>query len=169
LNEYLQDETGGRRFWPVRCRAIDTDALRNDVDQLWAEAFWAGTVEREEWHLTAELETLAQSEQDLRRLQSEHEVKLLEYLDAKRKPGAVVYMRELLIQVAEFSDLAKQGREAGGIARQFSKLLAVNGWEKKKPVGRGMGRRQPYEYVGECEKETDELVPACDSEPGIPY
>jgi predicted P-loop ATPase len=36
---YLKDETGGRRFWPIRCIGeIDLKAIERDRDHFWAEA-----------------------------------------------------------------------------------------------------------------------------------
>lgn len=47
--QYLQDETGGRRWWPVHCGTIDLAALEADRDMLWAEAVQAYAAEERWW------------------------------------------------------------------------------------------------------------------------
>ena len=37
-DDWQQDDTGARRFWPIRCGTIDLDWLRDNRDQLFAEA-----------------------------------------------------------------------------------------------------------------------------------
>ncbi|MDX3908753.1 MAG: VapE family protein [Sphingobium sp.] len=64
--EYLRDQTGNRRFWPITCGTIDGAAIRRDRDQLWAEAVFRYQV-GEHWWLEGDQERLAHTEQDGRR------------------------------------------------------------------------------------------------------
>lgn len=69
--EYLQDPTGNRRYWPIATNTIQIANLRNDRDQLFAEAF-ERFKKGELWHLDndkavemAKLEQLRRVEKDI--------------------------------------------------------------------------------------------------------
>jgi len=62
---YLRDETGGRRFWPVKVNRIDTAGIERDRDQLFAESVqiyrdthrWWPTGDFEQKHIAPQQET----------------------------------------------------------------------------------------------------------------
>jgi predicted P-loop ATPase len=62
-SNYLRDETGGRRFWPVACTRIQIVELARDRDQLWAEARGRYGSGAAWWLDSVELNRLAQQQQ----------------------------------------------------------------------------------------------------------
>jgi predicted P-loop ATPase len=85
------DETGNRRFWPVRCGTINIQALTDDRDQLWAEGFYRYTTGKS-WYLeTKELNDLAKEEQEKRYAKGQWDEVILEWLnDPKPRPATSV-------------------------------------------------------------------------------
>jgi predicted P-loop ATPase len=68
---YLKDETGNRRFHPVKCEGtIDIEGLRADRDQLWAEAVALYEAKERWWFSSDDGEALAEArdEQEARRV-----------------------------------------------------------------------------------------------------
>jgi predicted P-loop ATPase len=66
VDRYLKDETGGRRFWPIECGTIDLEKLRDDRDQLWAEAVYLYHNKFQWWPTDAEVIAEATAEQEER-------------------------------------------------------------------------------------------------------
>lgn len=60
-SEYLVDTTGNRRFWGVAIGEINLDALKQDRDQLWAEATHLHRA-GERWYLDRRFEQIAAAE-----------------------------------------------------------------------------------------------------------
>lgn len=84
-NEFLKDNTGNRRFWPVDVgvhpakKSIWND-LPDEVDQIWAEAYvyWAMG---EALYLPKEIEALAQEQQESHRETSGKEGLITDFLE----------------------------------------------------------------------------------------
>jgi predicted P-loop ATPase len=79
---YLRDSTGNRRFWPVTIKQFNTNALRRDRDQLWAEAA-TREAQGASIRLDRSLWAAAGSEQALRRIADPWEEIVAEHLDVK--------------------------------------------------------------------------------------
>lgn len=82
--EYLRDQTGGRRFWPIVCDLegqIDNPRLRRNILQIWAEAYTIYERMREDnafgdlpLFMTDAAASGAEQMQESRRLESAEEV-----------------------------------------------------------------------------------------------
>jgi predicted P-loop ATPase len=130
---WLKDETGGRRFWPVRCRGhIDLAGLRRDRDQLWAEAlqeYRAGAT----WWLDDQ-EVIAEAiEQQRGRYQEDVWQELVkEYAESSSRDS--VSIPEILTKLGV--ETAKQDQRA---ANRVAACLTRAGWEKfRKRTGGGL-------------------------------
>jgi predicted P-loop ATPase len=120
---YLADETGNRRFWPVKVTGLRLEDLGRDRDQLWAEAvarFKAG----ETWWLDREVEAFAAEEQNQRRQGDPWEDPILDWLGRQTKTEHTA---------AEILQSAL-GREVGdwtqGDMNRVVRCLRANGYER---------------------------------------
>jgi predicted P-loop ATPase len=127
---YLRDDTGNRRFWPVKIGRFDVDALAEAREQLWAEAL-ARYRGGEPWHLTPGLEVAAGEEQELRRVGDSWEDVVGVYLAdlvtraaGRGWPSVSVteVLRDGLGVPVERHDQIPQNRVV--------RILAMNGWVK---------------------------------------
>jgi predicted P-loop ATPase len=82
--EYLKDDTGGRRFWPVRCRRIDLDSLRRDRNQLLAEAVHRYRAGEQWWPHNKEIIRQVTEQQEDRLQTDPWEAPIAEMLEKRR-------------------------------------------------------------------------------------
>jgi predicted P-loop ATPase len=124
-NAYLKDPTGGRRFWPVVAGAIDIEHLRDDRDQLFAEAvacYRAG----EPWWPDKDFENDHIAPEQVARYEADvWEETLRDFLRSRSRVTVSEVAREALrIEMAKIS-IADQ--------RRIAAVLEAMGWIRQPP------------------------------------
>jgi predicted P-loop ATPase len=125
---YLADETGGRRFWPVKIGKINLEKLKADREQLWAEAVAAYRA-GEKWWLDKAIEAQAREQQEQRRIVDPWEERVLDYVDG-RIPGLDTRCDEVtiarLLELAIEMPIERQGQAD---QNRVARILRPNGWK----------------------------------------
>jgi predicted P-loop ATPase/5S rRNA maturation endonuclease (ribonuclease M5) len=134
-DSYLQDETGARRFWPVKATRIDLEGLRRDVDQLWAEAVAAYRAGERRW-LDSETERIAVEQQAERSVGDPWEDTLLDWASRRVLGFTVAEALKEALQVP----LERQDQTA---MNRVARTLKAHGWKR---VHRREGTRWKWVY-----------------------
>ena len=134
LNDYLKDETGNRRFWPVRTHDIDLSSLRRESEQIWAEAVQLFD-RKYPWHVTdSEILAMLTDQQAARYEADAWEDAIIAWLDDRKDSGhtlSEIMCGALRIENAQI-DKAGQNR--------VKRILKTLNWEP----GTRQGDRRPW-------------------------
>lgn len=144
---YLDDPTGGRRFWPVSCIRVDIEALWRDRDQLWAESVHRFNL-GERWHIEpehdADLLTLAKDMQANRQHDEPWSSLIVNHINDQ-----VVYKKDVSVQdILAGIGVPKDRWDQRSYAR-VGNFLQKNGWERYKQDDLWRFRRGPGEAFSE--------------------
>ena len=141
---YLQDMTGARRFWPIRCGKIDRKGIVADRLQLFAEAY-AQIRAGEVWYYSedSEFAALARVEQAARLQDVPWVFSVTEWLAARSPRERALGLSSSRI-LTEALNLPKE-RHSNKDAILVSKIMHQLGWEKTpNPVACDGGRARVY-------------------------
>lgn len=138
-DDWQRDETGGRRFWPVRVGKIDVLGIDEDRHQLWAEAvalYEAG----ERWWLEGQVAEQAQAEAADRRPDDPWRASIADALEGKTEVTTK--------QVLAFMGFLPREMGMSESLRVKRELVAL-GWVRDGKITRGEGKGQARYVPGE--------------------
>ncbi|KVG22980.1 VapE domain-containing protein [Burkholderia ubonensis] len=124
FDAYLKDESGNRRYWPLRCGGlVDIDGIARVRDQLWAEAvhlYREGVV----WHVTEAERPLFEAEQAERYEGDVYEDVIGKQLEYAARTTMEEILRDILKLDSSKWTLPEQ--------RRIGKALKSLGWVRKR-------------------------------------
>jgi predicted P-loop ATPase len=128
IGEFLTDATGGRRFWPVRCRYVDRAWIANNRRLIWRLGCEAEAVGEPNWPAAPELQA------ELRHRQAEaQERDAWEERVMRSALDGMTIDEEFLSTVLQISI---QDQNKGHVMR-VADILRRNGWEKDRRQRKG--------------------------------
>lgn len=132
-DEFLKDETGNRRFWPIEVGVCDVDALSKERNQLFAEAYLIYGLGEELYLDEKEAQIGAESEQE-KRLESDILVDRVSEFFAKETPN---FNAEKFTLFEAFGDWGpfKLMRDDMVTHRRAGRALKMAGFEKRAAKG----------------------------------
>ncbi|WP_245471646.1 VapE domain-containing protein [Bradyrhizobium nanningense] len=133
---YLRDETGSRRFWPVKAGSIDLDALRRDRDQLLAETVQLFRQGMQWWPDKAFEARFIKPEQDERYEVDTWEAPITDYLATLVTPSTPP--KVTISQVAKYGlGFISDARIGTADGRRIAAILERMGWRRAPRQGNG--------------------------------
>lgn len=118
---YLKDETGARRFWPVKVTKVEVDGLRRARDQLFAEAVTAYRAGEKWWPDAAFERDHIRPQQEQRYEADPWERAILDYI----APLSRVRVEDVAREALHIDAISKIGTLE---QRRIATVLASKGW-----------------------------------------
>jgi len=140
---YLQDQSGNRRFWPVRVGEIDLKTLRADRDQLWAEAVYRYDA-KERWYLDKATEKLAEQQTAVRTMVDPWDTEIARLL--KVHPGLRSRSEVMPSHVLAVMEL-RTGERSPGAAKRVANGLRRLGWALGRRANKGQFYIRPHKSL----------------------
>lgn len=138
-DDWQRDETGGRRFWPVRVGEIDVPAIERDCDQLWAEAV---TLYRqgERWWLEGEIAEQAKCEAAERRPDDPWRADIARVVQTKTEVTSKQVLAEMGVLPSEMTP---------SLSKRVTQELVALGWSKQGRITSGENKGAARYVPGE--------------------
>ena len=122
-SDYLKDETGNRRFWPVKCTKADVEGITRDRDQLWAEAVHLYKAGAKWWPESETLIAEMSAQQGERMEVDVWHAKIAAYVEGRGAVTAVEVLTEIGVELHRMTQLDRNrvGRCLRALGYEFSR------------------------------------------------
>jgi len=123
-DQYLRDETGGRRFWPLKCYAMSVEKLallERDRDQIFAEALSLYEGGAHWWPDHDFEEKYIKPEQAARYEADDWEGKITDYLDATMGDVTIPEIAKHVLEIP-------LDRVNVIVSKRIGAILKIHGW-----------------------------------------